>query len=252
MSTLLRRYGDFALALACIVAFTGWPELDLRLVAPFYRQGLGFPANEVWWIKAIYVTVARTWLLALALLGLLLASWLPAMRTPLGRRRKALLYLLTALVLGPGLIVNTVLKDHWGRPRPVHLAQFGGHSSFTPALAYSTQCPRNCSFPSGHAGAAFFPMAAYWLTRQRRWLVLGIIGGLVVGYTRMAMGAHFLSDVIFSGLVVHFSCRWLAACFGLHHALPGPEPPQFADAARGADATGGAHTDTVAAPGSPP
>ena len=231
MSIWLRRHGDLAIALACIVAFAGWPELDLRLAAPLYRHGLGFPANDVWWIKAVYVAVARTWLLALTLLGLLLASWLPAMRTPLRPRRKALLYLLTALILGPGLIVNTLLKDHWGRPRPVHLAQFGGHSTFTPAFAYSTQCPRNCSFPSGHAGAAFFPMAAYWLTRQRRWLVLGIACGLVVGYTRMAMGAHFLSDVIFSGFVVHFSCRWLAACFGLRRALPGPEPPCGADAA---------------------
>ena len=232
MIALLRRHADVALALACIGAFVAWPALDLRLVAPFYRHGLGFPANEVWWIRAIYVTVARTWVLALALLVLLLASWLPRLRAPLGRRRKALLYLLTSLILGPGLIVNTVLKDHWGRPRPVHLAQFGGHSTFTPALKYSTQCPRNCSFPSGHAGAAFFPMAGYWLTRQRRWLVLGIACGLLVGYTRMAMGAHFLSDVIFSGFIVHFSCRWLAACFGLHHALPGPEPPCCIDAAR--------------------
>lgn len=232
MSKWLRRYGDVALALVFILAFTRWPELELRLVTPFYQHGAGFPAGEVWWIKAIYVSVARFWVLAVMLLAMLLAGCLPACRAPLKRRRKGLLYLLTALLLGPGLIVNTLFKDHWGRPRPVHLAQFGGSATFTPVLAYSAQCVRNCSFPSGHAGAAFFPMAGYWLTRQRRWLVLGIASGLLVGYTRMAMGAHFLSDIICSGFIVHFCCRWLAGRFGLHAAVPGPEPPRPIDPAR--------------------
>ena len=218
MSAWLRRYGDVVLAFVLLLAFTGWPEVELRLAAPFYRHGLGFPAGQLWWIQAIYLVFARFWVLAVILLALLLAGLLPFVRAHWPRfpyRRKALLYLLTALVLGPGLIVNTVFKDHWGRPRPVHLTQFGGSATFTPVLAYSTQCAKNCSFPSGHAGAAFFPMAGYWLTRQRRWLVLGISLGVLVGYVRMAMGAHFLSDIVFSGLIVHFTCRWLASRFGL-------------------------------------
>jgi lipid A 4'-phosphatase len=220
MSALFRRYGDVLLTLVLVATFAIWPTLDLMLVEPFYQPGVGFPASQIWWVNAFYVAVARAKMLALIMMVLLLAGYIPLFRARWRHRRKALAYLLVALALGPGLIINTVFKDNWGRPRPLHLEKFGGSATFTPVLVLSKQCHRNCSFASGHAGAAFFPMAGYWLTRKRRWLVAGIAFGLFIGFLRMAMGAHFLSDILFAGLIVHFTCRYLAFLFGFPGSLP--------------------------------
>lgn len=207
------RYGDLLLACAVSACFVLWPGSDLLIARELYWLGGGF-TEASGWVGLIYVGVARFWIAAPLLAVLLVLGY-----TRRGRfwraHRTALAYLLLALLLGPGLVVNTVFKNNWGRPRPVHLAEFGRRATFTPALMPSDQCATNCSFPSGHAAAAFFPIAGYWLTRQRRWLVLGLGFGLLVGATRMAMGAHFLSDVLFAGLAVHFTCRALALAFRL-------------------------------------
>jgi lipid A 4'-phosphatase len=208
---------NMGLLLACLTValFVLWPKLDLSLAARFYEPGRGFSAGQKWWIQLPYVAVAKAGILAPVLLFLLLLGYLPRTRhwTP---KRMVIAYLLAVLVVGPGLIANTVFKDHWGRPRPVHLTQFGGQSTFTPALQPSNQCRRNCSFVSGHAAAGFYPMAGFWVTRRRGWLAGGMVFGLFVGFTRMAVGAHFLSDVLFAGLVVYFAC-WICS-FLLQHS----------------------------------
>lgn len=213
MIATLRRHADLVLAGFLAMVFILWPQLDLAIAQRFYVPGSGFTALQAWWIDLAYIVVARFWILAIVLFALLLVSLMPRFRQRWTRRRLVAGYLLAVLLLGPGLLVNTVLKNHWGRARPVHLVQFGGHAGFTPALEPSRQCPTNCAFVSGHAAAAFYLMAGYWVTRRRRWLLGGIGFGLFVGFVRMAMGAHFLSDVLFAGLVVHFTCRGLAPLF---------------------------------------
>ena len=44
--------------------------------------------------------------------------------------RKASMVLIFTMVVGPGLIVNLVLKDHTGRPRPREITEFGGTEKF--------------------------------------------------------------------------------------------------------------------------
>ncbi len=114
------------------------------------------------------------------------------------------LYLLAALALGPGLVVHTVFKDHWGRARPRDVIEFGGDRTFTPAFVISDQCDRNCSFVAGHSSMGFYFLALAFLARRRRYRVYLAVGGFggLTGLGRIAQGAHFLSDVIFSGLLV--------------------------------------------------
>ena len=211
------RHLDAILLAMTAMVFILWPQLDLVLARRFYVPGAGFALWQSWWVGLTYHAVARFWMLAPLLAGLLLLSLRPRWR----RHRLVLGYLLAVLLLGPGLIANTVLKNHWGRPRPVHLAEFGGRATFTPALQPSDQCPRNCAFVSGHAAAAFYVMALYWATGRRRWLAAGIGFGLFVGLVRMAMGAHFLSDVLFAGFVVYFTCQLLAPLF-FARRMPAP------------------------------
>jgi lipid A 4'-phosphatase len=206
------------------VFFLCWPEVDLELAAAFYRPGIGFPMQQIWWIRVIYEVVARLWILVFVWLLLLVLGFVPGLKAYWAPRRKLVTYLLVVLLIGPGLIANSLLKNQWGRARPVHLVQFGGKAQFTPPLLPTNHCPKNCSFVSGHAAVSFYPMAGFWLTRRRRWLVAGCALGLFVGFVRLAMGAHFLSDVLFAGVVVYATCWGLARLFRLPPAMP--ETPQ--------------------------
>jgi lipid A 4'-phosphatase len=198
-----------------VLVFLCWPQIDLDVAASFYRPGLGFPMQHVWWIRVIYELVARLWILVFVWLLLLGLAYVPRLKAYWAPRRKAVAYLLVVLLIGPGLIANSALKNQWGRARPVHLVEFGGKAQFTPPLVPTNQCPRNCSFVSGHAAASFYPIAGFWLTRRRRWLFAGYALGLFVGFTRMAMGAHFLSDILFAGVLVYCTCWGLARVFRL-------------------------------------
>ena len=66
------------------------------------------------------------------------------------------LFLLLTLIIGPGLITNTLLKDNWGRARPHQITEFGGRAQFTPAFVITNQCVRNCSFTSGDSSFGFW------------------------------------------------------------------------------------------------
>lgn len=123
-------------------------------------------------------------------------------------------FLLISLIIGPGLIVESVLKSFSGRARPRDVTQFGGDEVFTPALRLADACERNCSFVSGHAALAFWTTAlAFLLPAEYRAtaFVAGLALGLLMGLARMAEGAHFFSDVIFAGLIVVGLNVWLAS-----------------------------------------
>jgi len=124
----------------------------------------------------------------------------------LNRHRQAALFLLAALLVGPGLLTNTVLKDNWGRARPLQVQEFGGIATFTPAWQPTDQCDKNCSFVSGDGALGFFLHTFFYVVPpryRRRVFILGFVGGGgLFGLMRIAMGAHFFSDVLVSGLLM--------------------------------------------------
>ncbi|MEZ5452015.1 MAG: phosphatase PAP2 family protein [Thiothrix sp.] len=132
------------------------------------------------------------------------------------RLRLYALYVLLVFVLGPGLLVNSLFKDHWGRPRPVQVEQLGGHEQYAPP-GYFVADGNGRSFPSGHSsvGFAFIAFWFLWRKREPQWaqaaLVLTLLFGCTVGLTRMAAGGHFLSDVMWSWWVVLFAA-WVLYC----------------------------------------
>ncbi len=141
------------------------------------------------------------------------------------RFRKPAWFLILLLALGPGLLVNVVLKDQWGRPRPSQTEEFGGRFAYQPAWVKSPAGDRRTSFPSGHAAMGFFFVAPYFvlLTRRRRLahglLAAGIVFGVFVGLARIAKGAHWPSDVLWSFGVVYL------VAYGLARWLKLNEPP---------------------------
>jgi lipid A 4'-phosphatase len=111
------------------------------------------------------------------------------------------LFLASTLALGPGLVVNLILKNNWGRPRPVNIEQFGGDATFSGVWEFSDYCSRNCSFVSGEASSAIWIMSVSLVVPQRWRLPAFIVSGfyaLALSLNRIAFGGHFLSDVVLS------------------------------------------------------
>ncbi len=191
---------------AALVLFLLLPQLDLWVSGLFYARGRGFVMAN--WPPVILVYRAVPWVAwGIILVTAGAAIWLFLVRRPLWRfDRKALLFVAFSIALGPGLLANTVLKDHWGRARPVQIEAFGGSRAFTPAPLPAAECARNCSFVSGHAALGFSLVAFAFLLppgpRRRRGIGAALAFGGVVGLVRIAQGAHFLSDIVFAGLLV--------------------------------------------------
>jgi lipid A 4'-phosphatase len=108
-----------------------------------------------------------------------------------------------SLIFGPAVVVNSVFKDHWDRARPRQIQDFGGDKQFSAAWIVSNQCDRNCAFTSGHAAAGFSFIALHFVARGSLWLWLSLAFGGLIGASRIAVGAHFLSDVVFSFFLVY-------------------------------------------------
>ncbi|WP_223477500.1 phosphatase PAP2 family protein [Oricola indica] len=112
--------------------------------------------------------------------------------------------LLATLILGPGLIVNGILKAYWGRPRPRVTEDFGGTLPFVEAGSITDYCSANCSFVSGEAAAAGWLMciALLFAVHRHRWaaIVVGAVSVFMAGL-RVAFGAHYLSDAVLGFLM---------------------------------------------------
>lgn len=124
------------------------------------------------------------------------------------------IYVLLACIIGPGLIVNMGFKEHFHRPRPSQTIIFNGQKDYAPPFSLKGQCEHNCSFVSGHAsvGFAFYALAFIQtnIRKRKRYTILATVLGLSFGLVRIVQGSHYLSDVIFSGIVVYISCYLLA------------------------------------------
>lgn len=206
--------GKILLVLAALAAvvFTAFPGLDLWMSGQFFRPGSGFHLKDAWWAVAIYDSIPVIAIsVGVGSLVLLISNLVRKRHFgPLSNR--FLLFVLAALAIGPGLVVNAGFKDNWGRARPRDVTEFSGEKTFTPALQPTDQCERNCSFVAGHPSVAFWLAALGFAAANRRrrngifWAAAAF--GLLVGFGRIVQGGHFLSDVIFSGLSV-FAVVWV-------------------------------------------
>jgi lipid A 4'-phosphatase len=196
--------------LVFILAFTLFlifPQIDLLVSRLFYAPGSGFALKNWPPVELLYHIIP--WIvIGIALVIIFGIGWLFLVGRPLWRLdRKALCFLALSTALGPGILVNTILKDHWGRARPMQVELFGGTRHFTPAPLAAAECSHNCSFASGHAALGFSLVAFAFLLpagpARRRGIAATLGFGMLIGLTRIAQGAHFLSDVVYAGLFVY-------------------------------------------------
>jgi lipid A 4'-phosphatase len=185
--------------------FVALPDLDLAASRLFYDPAIGFLDRRYALVE--YVRDAGRiveWALVIGVcVPLLLKLLFPDTRLLV--RPRETLFMLASFALGPGLVVNVILKNHWGRARPRQIMDFGGSASFSPAWWVSDQCQRNCSFVSGEAASAFWLMAIVFLVPRDLKLPVGVatLGfAAAVSLARIAAGGHFLSDVLIAWLLV--------------------------------------------------
>jgi lipid A 4'-phosphatase len=212
-----QAFKDFAfilLFLGLITLIFNTTRLDIILQSNFYRPGEGwFLKFKPFWDYFYRFGIFPGYLFGLAgLIMIALSYW----NSKYIRYRRAALMLVYTLVLGPGLIINLGLKDHWGRPRPFEVKEFGGKRDFLCACVPGGS-DGGKSFPCGHCSMGFFLAVPYLIFRRKNlklayiFLISGIAYGILIGLSRMIAGGHFPSDVLWSGGLV-----WLVALTGVY------------------------------------
>jgi lipid A 4'-phosphatase len=193
-------------------------DADIRAASQYYKSGVGFPiGNQQPWRFLYHYGEYPSFAIGAGSLLLFIAGFF---RSSLARFRRAALFLALLLIIAPGILANSVFKDHWGRPRPRQVDIFGGtmafHHPWQPGPA-----PKNASFPAGHPTVAFYLSAPYFVLREKKrrqallWLWGGIIYGIIMGAARIIQGGHFVTDVIWSAGFVYLTAMALASIMRL-------------------------------------
>lgn len=193
-------------------------NLDLAVSNYYYDKDLGtFPAEGIYdfirfWgiIPAMFTAVAATLFLGLSFILSRWKEWRPYAQM-----------LILPMVLGAGIITHTIFKDHWGRPRPKQVENFGGDREFRPVykpnITWEVQPYK--SFPCGHCSMGFYFFAVAILGRRLGskplffiGMTLALVLGISLSVTRIAQGGHFLTDTVATAVIMWSTalvCDWL-------------------------------------------
>ncbi|WP_429970607.1 phosphatase PAP2 family protein [Fructilactobacillus sp. Tb1] len=96
------------------------------------------------------------------------------------------------------LEANLALKDTWGRYRPYEIGKSAEH--FTNWFQINGKTGHK-SFPSGHTMAATLAIVGSWFVAdkyRKATFYCGLGWAILVGFSRLIIGAHFMSDITFS------------------------------------------------------
>ncbi|MBR9884753.1 MAG: phosphatase PAP2 family protein [Oceanospirillales bacterium] len=196
---------DIRFFILCVLIFTLWPSIDLWTSRLFYTPEEGFIYEDLPIFQLVYALFAKLHFVLLPLL-IYQAVRLNRHRNSSPFQRRAALFLLLSLLLGPGILANVIIKDNsLGRARPSQIVEFGGQHDFAAAFEYSGACEKNCSFVSGHAAMGFWLISFAWVCASGRLFVAACTVGALVGLTRIVQGGHFLSDVVFAFWLIYFT-----------------------------------------------
>jgi membrane-associated PAP2 superfamily phosphatase len=203
-------------------------DLDMRVAYFFY----GLNPKEPWAVNSVFwqgVYASAQWIsIAVVTTGCFLTV-LGFIRKDIRIWRRYGIFMVLGIAIGPGLLVNVVFKDHWGRPRPKAMVEFGGGEHYVPPLKFN-EAGDGRSFPCGHASAGFSLISLWFIRRDLKSgheasgflfqrlllrlpvhapLLLALVWGGLLGWVRMEQGGHFLSDVLWSAYIT----------FGVHYVL---------------------------------
>lgn len=187
------------------IVFAAKPEFDIELTRRFFDPAtqrfplahdplLNWLRDQAMWV----VFVSAGCAVAAVVVKLLRPS------RPMPMPGRAVIFMIVTLALGPGILVNGILKEHWARPRPGEVIEFGGDKAFVPWWDSRGTCDSNCSFVSGETATATWLLAPAVLV-PGAWRVAAVGAALLftaaMAALRLAFGAHFFTDVAFAFLL---------------------------------------------------
>lgn len=204
------------LALAILTPLT--PFLDLALATFFYEPTHSFQSNAFYSFLYDYGTIPAQLLFSISTLILFLASFFKQWK----KWHTPALALVLSLLIGGGLIVHEIFKEHWGRPRPKQVIEFGGQQPFRPYYEpnFFHQPEPSKSFTCGHCTMGFYFFSLALVARRLKWkktvwtaFITAFVLGISLSLGRIVQGGHFLSDTLVSALIMWltaYTCdRWL-------------------------------------------
>ena len=195
------------------------PAIDWAASRVFFRED-GFPLAHVAALERVRDAI---WNAEIAVCLVLMALWL-ALRLrghAAASDRRPFAFASLTYLLGPGLLVHVILKEEWHRARPRDMVEFGGSLRFSAPGRIAGECLSNCSFPSGEAaGAAATAIVLLVLLGGRHRAAGMIVAALAILATalRVAVGAHWLSDVLASWILVALVARIVWHLTGMERA----------------------------------
>lgn len=193
-----------ALFLAALTTLIFWlTDWDLQLASLFYHPenpADPWPLQHAPILKALF-DYAFPFTVTAGVLALLVFLF-SHLHDRAHRYRYQALYVLLVIALGPGLVVNLIVKDHWGRPRPVHVQEFGGTFTYVPPAKIGHTTDK--SFVCGHCSVGYAFFAVYFLAQNHKavYFCMTLALAWLMGFTRMTAGGHFVSDILWSGYLV--------------------------------------------------
>ncbi len=212
-----------ALSFLCLVVLGTAINIDPRLSSMFYDPTAPrrwFLGREMPWRGLYLYGEYPTFCAAFGAVVVWCGSW--RRQTWVRYRRHCVLFVL-AVALGPGVLVNGIIKPLWGRPRPQQTELFGGSQPYR-HWWQPGKIGGGRSLPSGHASMGYVLVAGVCMLSpgRPRWLRSLILCGALaqgsaLGLARIIQGGHFATDVLWSG------CLMCALVALLHKFLPMPD-----------------------------
>ena len=192
------------ITIGCSILFITVPEIDLLFASLFFEGDNNFLLRNSLIHSFIDAWVRPSIKYLVIILAALTALSILSNGQYIGWSIRNIIFIALTFSLGPGLIVNGLLKEFIGRARPKNIIEFGGDKIFSPAYFPSNQCAHNCSFVSGDVAFAFatiaFPLLLSGMQRKIG-ILISMIFGTSIAFYRLGTGAHFLSDTILAGLL---------------------------------------------------
>lgn len=111
------------------------------------------------------------------------------------KRYEAVMIFITYSISG---ILAQIIKNCIRMPRPMLYFKPGEYAHFIDGVSYANMS----SFPSGHTTTAFaLATTLVFLKTQHKWDFLLLILAIAVGFSRIYLAQHFLTDVITGALL---------------------------------------------------
>ncbi|SNY90622.1 PAP2 superfamily protein [Cohaesibacter sp. ES.047] len=198
------------------------PELDIWVTSLFHDAADGF------WLKSLYfpyrlrrlgIASSRIIIILLVLFVLARLFW-PDLKKLFSL--KPVLYLIAVAGIGPGLIVNGLLKAGWGRARPVQTDLFGGAWPYSEVWVVAGNCQNNCSFVSGEGAMSFWMLGLLLLVplgwrKVSFWILAAFV--IAISFNRIIFGGHYLSDILLSWAITAWTMALLSVFLRKHSPL---------------------------------